>query len=592
MKELEYPFDSELILKKKKSIKRQFNESGKSFLTKKIAVLGGSTTSDIVKVLDLFLLNQGIRAEFYESEFNKYWEDVMFDNEELVQFQPDIIYIHTSTRNILTYPDVEYSDKQIDELLDETFEHYCLMWEKAEREYHCPIIQNNFEQPYYRLLGNRDVYDLHGRLNFINRLNEKFYEYARTHKSFYINDINYMSACYGIDKWSDPFYWHMYKYAMCVAAIPEFCYNLSVIVKSIFGKNKKAFALDLDNTLWGGVIGDDGPENIEIGHENGRAETYTEFQNYIKAHKKLGILLTINSKNDYATAMEGLKRPDSVLREEDFIVIKANWNPKDCNIAEIAQELNIGTDSLVFIDDNPAERHIVKEQFAGIAVPEVGLPETYIRIVDRSGFFEVTDFSEDDLKRNEMYIANSQREKQKHSFTDYNDYLRSLEMKAEIAPFSETFMSRIAQLTNKSNQFNLTTLRCTQSDVERFAADDAYITLYGRLEDKFGDNGVVSVLFGHKKDTCLHIDLWLMSCRVLKRDMEYAMMDRLVGECQKCGLKGIYGYYYPTAKNGMVKDFYKLQGFELVTENTDGSTVWYFEIPEEYKNKNKVIEVK
>lgn len=597
MKELEYPFDSDYINKKRKSLKRQLlaENEGTKMLHKKIAVLGGSTTHDVVQILELFLLNQGIEPEFYESEYDQYWQDMMFDNPELMEFRPDLIYIHTSTRNIIDFPTVRDSEADIDALLTQTYKHFEEVWEKAFNTYACPIIQNNFEQPFYRLLGNLDFTDLHGRVNFVNRLNDMVAKYAREHKNFYINDINYMASCYGLQKWSDPFYWHMYKYAMAVPAIPEYSYNLSNIIKAIYGKNKKAFVLDMDNTLWGGVVGDDGADNIEIGQETSLGQVYSEFQGYLKAHKDIGVLLTVDSKNDEENALSGLNRPDSVLKPDDFTVIKANWENKDRNIVEIASELNIGKDSLVFVDDNPAERHIVKSQVPEVSVPE--MPEDsaqYLITLDRSGFFEPIALSEDDLKRNEMYKANAERAKQQASFTDYTEYLKSLEMHAEIKAFAPEYMSRIAQLTNKSNQFNLTTKRCTQAEIEGFAADPEYITLYGKLTDKFGDNGVVSVVFGHedeKDKKVFHIDLWLMSCRVLKRDMEFAMMDALAEECRKRGIKTVYGYYYPTAKNGMVKEFYALQGFEKISEDAEGNTVWKFEIADDYDAKNKVIEV-
>ena len=593
MKELEYPFDSEYILKKSKKIKRELSESGTDFLHKKIAVLGGSTTHDIIRVLEVFLLDRGIEPEFYESEYAQYWQDVMFDNPELTEFAPDLIYVHTSNRNVTSYPAVADDAERIDAMLEEQYEHFRVMWDKIEEKYHCPVIQNNFEYPFYRLLGNQEAVLLQGRISFLNRLNEKFYQYARSHESFYIHDINYISAAYGLDKWSDPFYWHMYKYAMCMQAIPEFAYNLSNIIKSIFGKNKKSLVLDLDNTLWGGIVGDDGVENLEIGQETSMGQVYSEFQSYVKAQKEIGVMLNINSKNEYDNAIAGLNHPDGILKPEDFILIKANWEPKSRNISAIAEELNILPDSLVFVDDNPAERNIVGVQNSGIAVPEIGTPEQYIRVLDHAGFFEVTNLSEDDRKRGEMYKANMEREKQQQNFGDYREYLLSLEMKARIMAFEPMYMARIAQLSNKSNQFNLTTRRYTQSDIEQFAADENYITRYGKLEDKFGDNGVVSVVLGRKDmaGKALHLELWLMSCRVLKRDMEYAMMDAVVQECRTCGIATIYGYYYPTAKNSMVKEFYAAMGFAKITEEADGSTVWQFDIPADYENRNTVIEV-
>ncbi len=592
MQELQYPFNSEYILKKAKSIKRALQAEKVSRIPKKIAVLGGSTTHDIIKVLELFLLDQGIAPSFYESEYARYWQDAMFDNQELKEFAPDLIYIHTSNRNITEYPTALSDEKAIEELLDRQYRHFEMMWEKLDADWHCPVIQNNFEFPFYRLFGNQDGVDHHGRVCFINGLNQKFYEYARTHDNFYINDIQYLSACYGLDTWADPFFWHMYKYSLCLPAVPILAHNVAGIIKSVYGKNKKALALDLDNTLWGGVVGDDGVENLEIGQETSMGQVFTEFQEYIKAHKDLGIMLNVVSKNDEENAIAGLNHPDGILRPEDFIVIKANWEPKSRNLMEIAAELNILPESIVFVDDNPAEREIIRTQAPGAAVPELDRPEHYIQILDKSGFFEVTRLSEDDKKRNRMYKADQERKRQEESFGNYEDYLNSLQMVGTIRPFEPLYMARIAQLTNKSNQFNLTTRRFSQSEIECIAADAGYLTLYGKLEDKFGDNGVVTIVVGRIEEQILHMELWLMSCRVLKRDMEFAMMDEVVARCAEKGITKIRGYYYPTAKNAMVKNFYELQGFEKLSEDEEGNAVWELEIPQAYEKKNHVIKVR
>lgn len=591
MKELEYPFDPDYILAKKKKIKRELLEQNISFIDKKIAILGGSTTSNIKLILELFLLNYGIRPTFYESEYNQYYQDAMFDNEELQTFAPDLIYVCTSNRNITRYPLLSDDADTIDGLLEAEKNKFYGIWDSLASRYHCPIIQNNFEMPFYRLLGNKEASDVHGKIHFLTRLNLAFYDYAQKHDNFYICDINYISADYGLKEWSDPFYWHMYKYAMNVSAIPYLAYNVANIIKSILGKNKKGFVLDLDNTLWGGVIGDDGVDNIVIGPEESEGQVYSEFQRYIKECTQLGVILNVDSKNDEENALAGLKHPDSELHPDDFIVIKANWNPKDQNLQQIANELNLLPESLVFIDDNPAERHIVTEQLKGVVAPEIGQVHQYIQTIDRGGYFEVTTLSADDQKRNEMYKENAKRAQLEASFSNYTDYLLSLEMKGIIRPFEPVFMARIAQLTNKSNQFNLTTKRYTQTEIEEVAASDQYITLYGKLIDKFGDNGVVSVVIGHVVEDICHIALWIMSCRVLKRDMEFAMMDSLVKRCQERGISEIRGYYYPTAKNAMVREFYALQGFDKIVEDADGNTQWKFVINDDYENKNHVIDV-
>ena len=586
---LEYPFDPNLIQKKKIKIKLELKDNN-NFLKKKIAILGGSTTSEIKDILELFLLNYGIDPTFYESEFGQYWQDAMFDNPELEALSPDLIFIHTSNRNIAAYPIMGMSSVNVEEMFTQQYRHFEMMWEKLQEKYHCPIIQNNFEMTYFRLLGNKDASDIHGRINFLTKLNLKFYEYAEGHQNFYINDINYLSAFYGLEKWSDPLFWHMYKYCVSMPAIPYLSFNVANIIKSIYGKNKKAFVLDLDNTLWGGVVGDDGVEGIEIGHETPMGQVYSEFQSYLKAHKDLGIMLNINSKNDYDNAIAGLNHPEGTLRPDDFIITKANWENKDRNIMDICQELNIMPDSLVFVDDNSAEREIVCSQIPGVAAPNIGTVEEYITILDRSGFFEVTNFSEDDTKRNEMYKVDAERVKMQQSFENYDEYLRSLNMQAVIRDFDSIYLPRIAQLTNKSNQFNLTTRRFSEADMEVVAKRDDYIRLYGKLSDKFGDNGVITVVMGRIDGDTLYMELWLMSCRVLKRGMEDAMLDSLVDEALKRGISKIKGYYYKTAKNAMVKDFYGKFGFEKLGETIDGDSEWLLDLAG-YQNKNSIIKV-
>ena len=592
MRELEYPFDSELIRKKRlKYRKALLSDTTTKYLEKRIAILGGSTTDEIKNMIELFLLNVGIEATFYESEYNQFYEDGMFDNARLVEFKPDLIYIHTSSRNISNWPKTADKPEDVKALLDAELERFRGLWDHLFEKYHCPIIQNNFELPFYRVLGNQDAVMLQGKSYFVNQLNEGFYQYARERENFFIHDINYEAASYGIAEWSNPFYWHMYKYALAVPAIPFTAYGVATIIKSILGKNKKVLALDLDNTLWGGVIGDDGAENIEIGQETALGQTYSEFQNYVKDLKGIGTLLTVISKNNEDVARSGFERPDSVLKVEDFVSFKANWEPKDQNLLAEASELNLLPESFVFVDDNPAEREIVRQGILGAAVPEINRVENYIQILDHAGYFEPTKLSEDDLKRNEMYLENAKRNHAQLAFTDYGEYLKSLEMTGTIKPFQDLYMSRIAQLSNKSNQFNLTTRRYTQAEVEETAKDGRHITLYGKLEDKFGDNGVVSVVIGEIKGLELHIDLWIMSCRVLKRDMEYAMMDRLAEEAQARGLHSLYGYYYPTAKNAMVRDFYSTLGFDKISEDEAGNTCWKFDLTKPYTKKNKYISV-
>ncbi|MCR5122615.1 MAG: HAD-IIIC family phosphatase, partial [Ruminococcus sp.] len=449
------------------------------------------------------------------------------------------------------------------------------------------------EQPFYALMGNMDCWH-HSALGYAaNVMNLKFAEYAQENKGFYLLDLCRTAAEYGLERWHDRSYWYMYKYMCAREAVPYIGYQLALIVKSVYGKNRKLLALDLDNTLWGGIVGDDGVNGLSIGQETGVSQVYYEFQKYVRQLKSIGTVLTVCSKNEEENALAGLNHPEGALRPEDFALIKANWEPKDKNLAETVGRLNLLTSAIVFADDNPAEREIVRQSLPDAAVPELTDPESYIRIISRNGYFEPISVSADDLKRNEMYRQNAKRAELAASVGDYGEYLASLEMTAEIAPFAPIYYQRISQLTNKSNQFNLTTQRYSESEIESFAKSDEYITLYGKLSDRFGDNGVVSVVIGHlgQSGENLYITLWLMSCRVLKRDMELAMLDSLVEAAQSRGVKRLVGEYFPTAKNKMVKNFYDdVLGFRLVIAEADASK-YDLDITN-YTNKNKYIAVR
>ena len=573
-----YPLDTAQLLRKKRRIRRELLAQLPNPLHKNIAILGGSTTNEVADQLGLFLLRYGIEAAFYQSEYGRYWQDAMFGTPELDAFAPDVIYIHTNWRNIETFPTTASTPAEIEEMLEAEYNRFAAMWQALANKFHCPIIQNNFDRPNYRLLGNRDVWDPHGRTNFLARLNQKFYAYAASHENFFINDIDYLSADYGLTAWGDAFYWHMYKYAMCLDAIPSLANSLANIIKSIYGRNKKVLALDLDNTLWGGVVGDDGVDGIAVGPEVPEGQVYAEFQSYCKALKSIGVVLAVDSKNDEQNALAGLNHPDGVLRPDDFVAIKANWDPKDRNLQAIAEELNLGVDSFVFADDNPAERAIVAAQLPGVETPALDGAENYIKMLDHGGYFEVTALSGEDLKKTELYHANAERRRAQAAFADYGAYLDSLAMKATIRPFEPLYLQRIAQLTNKSNQFNLTTLRCSEEDIRAMSTDPAWLCLYGKLEDRFGDNGVVTVVAGQQEGALLHLRLWLMSCRVLKRGMEDAMMDAVVADAAARGVKTICGYYYPTAKNAMVKEFYAEMGFARIKADENGNTVWNLDV--------------
>jgi FkbH-like protein len=588
---LDYPFRIDVIHKKKKSLKASLLKGG-PFLDKKIGILSGSTTDEIKDVLELFLLREGIRPHFYQSGYNRYYEDVMFPNEALERFEPDIVYIHTTQANITHVPLMTDSRDIVEAKLAGEMTKFASLWERIRSTYDCTVIQNNFELPHYRVLGNLDFSAFQGGTHFTARLNLAFAEYAQTHRDFYINDINYLSASFGLGKWHDPNFWHAYKYALSYDAIPSLAHNIARIVTALCGRSKKCLVVDLDNTVWGGVIGDDGADNIKIGKETPVGEAYSAFQQYAIELKRRGIVLAVCSKNDPEIAAQGFAHPDSILSINDFAAFKASWDQKDLALRQIASEINIGLDSLVFVDDNPAERDLVRRQVPEIAVPEMGSDVAdFIAFIDRAGYFEPAALSADDLQRTKFYKANLERQNLQTDIADYGEFLASLDMTAEIAPFSPKYLDRITQLINKTNQFNVTTKRYSASDVETMSRDPRMLTLYGRLKDKFGDNGLISAIAGTVKDATLHIDVWVMSCRVIKRDMEFAMLDELVRECIARGINRIAGYYYPTAKNAMVADLFSRLGFTLTTRAEKGDTEWTFDVGRGHERTTRAIEV-
>ena len=585
----EYPLERLLI--KRKSIRKQLLE-GKSLKDIRIAVLGGSTTNELVDLLEILLLDSGFRPTFFQSEYGRYYEDAVLEPEIVANFKPDLVYIHTGIQNIQSFQPVACTEADFPGFVGAELSRFKSMWTSLAAAVGCQIIQNNFELPAYPTLGNLDPVSPGGQSRFILELNRQFAAEAATNPRLIIQDLCAISGQLGLKNWFDPERWFSYKHANTVEGSFAIASSVASIVRALYGRSRKVLVLDLDNTLWGGVIGDDGPDKIVIGKETPVAEAYTAFQEYCLSLRERGILLAVCSKNNEEIAKRGFEHPDSVLKLEHFSAFKANWDPKHENILAIARELNLGPDSFVFVDDNPAERSIVESQIPGIAVPDVGNEVAkYASIVDAGRYFELITLGKEDLSRAKLYEENAERAKLEQKFANYGEYLDSLEMSAEIDAFNSTYMERIAQLTNKTNQFNLTTRRYTLAEIESSVTDGNHIGLYGKLTDRFGDNGLISVVLGRQEGDALHLDLWLMSCRVLKRDMEVAMLDGLVERAKPRGIQTILGYYIPTPKNGMVQDHYEKLGFTLVTtEEATTSTVWSLDVPS-YQPRTRHIRI-
>lgn len=558
----------------------------------RIAVLGGSTTNEFVDLLEIHLLDAGFAAVFRQSEYGHFYEEAVHNVAELKAFAPDIVYLHTSCRNVLATPSIAATEDELAVVVEEEVGRYRQIWSSLQSELTCQIIQNNFELPQHNLLGNLDAVVAGGSVRYYLALNAAFAEEAARNPRLVLQDVLSLSAQLGLVNWFDPPRWFSYKLLLTVEAHVLLARSLTSLVCATFGLSRKVLVLDLDNTIWGGVIGDDGVDRIQIGKETPIAEAFTAFQEYCLKLRERGVLLAVCSKNEEETARSGFRHPDSVLKLEHISAFRANWEPKHENIMSIAQELNLGTESFVFADDNPAERSIVEANVPGIAVPELGSnPVDYISILQAGRYFESISLSQDDLARAAQYAGNSQRAAAQRAFANYGEYLDSLEMVAEIERFRPIYLDRITQLTNKTNQFNLTTRRYTLAEMEGIQANPAYIGIYGRLADRFGDNGLVSVVLGRRNGSELYLDLWLMSCRVLKRDMELAMLDSLINEARIADVQRIIGIYIPTKKNAMVADFYERIGFEQVSMASDGSTTYKIDVLG-YRSQNTHIRIK
>ncbi|MBD5655103.1 MAG: HAD family hydrolase, partial [Candidatus Eremiobacteraeota bacterium] len=390
-------------------------------------------------------------------------------------------------------------------------------------------------------------------------------------------DVAALAEVVGLSNWHDATQWHVAKFAFDAGFLPLYADHVCRIIAALRGKSRRCLVLDLDNTLWGGVIGDDGLEGIVLGQGSGTGEAFLDIQRMALGLRRRGIVLAVSSKNDDAIARVPFARhPEMLLREEHIAVFSANWNDKASNIVGIARELSLGIDAMVFFDDNPAERSLVRRTLPAVAIPELPLdPALFGQTLLAAGYFEAVAFSEEDRKRAGFYRDNARRAALQGQVADIDGYLASLAMRIVFAPFDATGRSRIAQLVNKSNQFNVTTRRYAEADVAAFEADPRAFTLQVRLVDTFGDNGMIAVVIVMPvADDAWEIDTWLMSCRVLGRRVEQMVLREIVHHARAAGIRRLIGRYLPTERNGMVADLFEKLGFRCLGGEPPGETLW------------------
>ena len=540
----------------------------------KLAVMGDCATQHLAAAVRGYGIHAGLGLTVFDADYNQIDAQVMDPGSELYAFAPNAVLIQMCTEKLYEAFCAAPPDRRA-AFAEDTFGRIRRIWEQINANARVTIFQCNFpllDDGCFGQYGNKtpDSFLFQQR-----KLNYLLMEGCQQVKNVYILDLDAIQAACGREAFSDPKLYYIAKMPISVDMLPAVAKKVVDLVQVLRGAAKKCVIVDLDNTLWGGVIGDDGLSGIQVG-ELGTGHAFSDFQAWLKELKNRGILLAVCSKNNESAAREPFeKHPEMVLRLEDFSMFVANWEDKASNIRTIQKQLNIGMDSLVFLDDNPFERNLVRSIIPEITVPELPEdPAMYLQYLRGLGLFEAASYSAEDSGRTRQYREQAERAVFASSFQSYDAYLEGLGMEAVAAPFDPFHYPRIAQLTQRSNQFNLRTVRYTEAEIEAIARDEGHICLYFMLKDKFGDHGLISVVILDKQDRdTLFISEWLMSCRVLKRGMEEFIVNKILQTAGEHGFRRVIGEYLPTAKNAMVQDLYEKLGFTRVSETRFESDV-------------------
>ena len=542
----------------KKNLKKDFS----GFKQLKLALLGDSATQFLAQAIRGMGYDKQLDISIFDADFNQVDRQILDFSSELYLFQPYITVIFEAGHKLLQkfnrMDEGARSSFAVDQL-----ERISSLSNILQNNLKSKVICFNYAEEDDRIFGN---FANKVQSSFIfqqRKLNYLLAEYAAMNAGFYICDISSIQNTIGRENMFSPSIYINSDMVLSIDALPVVSASVVQMIAAIQGQIKKCVILDLDNTVWGGVIGDDGINNIQIA-SLGIGKAFTEFQYWIKKLQQRGIIVCICSKNTESIAKEPFeKHPDMVLRLKDIAVFIANWENKVDNIKRIQQILNIGFDSMVFIDDNPFERNIIRQNIQEITVPEMPLdPAEYLEFLYSLNLFETASYSIEDAKRTEQYQKESERNIDQASFANENDFLKSLNMISEVQPFNSFSIPRVAQLSQRSNQFNLRTVRYSEDDIKDIATSDHYITFSFTLEDKYGDNGLICAIILEKNPpNKLFINTWFMSCRVLKRSMENFVLNYIVNFARNNGYQVIVGEYIPTEKNDLVKDHFANLGF-------------------------------
>jgi FkbH-like protein len=544
----------------------------------RLGIISNATSHFLVPTLIATAARHGIALECIEAEFGQLMQEALTPTSSINRAKPDAVLLAVDYRGLplhVSLGDPEAAQQTVAAALG----HLETIRAGIRAHSGAICIVQTVARPPETLFGHLDAAVRGTQRTLVDDFNRGLTESVAGTEDLLL-DVAGLAETVGLANWHDPTLWNLAKLPFAADFLPLYVDHVCRLIAALRGKSRRCLVLDLDNTLWGGVIGDDGLDGIVIAQGDATGEAHLDVQKTALALRGRGVVLAVSSKNnDDIARLPFQKHPEMLLREEHFAVFQANWSDKATNIKAIAEELSLGLESLVFLDDNPAERAIVRQTLPQVAVPELPTDAAlFARVLLASGYFESITFSEEDRKRASFYQDNARRVALQKQVADIDAYLASLDMVMTVQPFDETGRSRITQLINKSNQFNLTTRRYTEAEVAKLEHDPDCLTLQIRLTDTFGDNGMICVVICRRTDRQWDIDTWLMSCRVLGRRVENAVVQELVAMARRHGIERIVGTYRPTERNRLVEDHYKKLGFSLVDGQDGGTTTWELDV--------------
>jgi FkbH-like protein len=561
----------------------RLNEAS-GFASIPLAILSSSTVDHLPPAIRVAGLRRKLLIDVHVGAYGQYRQDILLADSSLHQFKPKVVLFSLTAREVLAGIPLGASAGQVDEIIARSIGELRMLWRKARDTFNATIIQQTFIDIAEPLFGSYDRVVPAAPTRVIARLNDQLAD-AAGEDGVLVVDVARAVERDGIDAWFEPGRWFQGKLEIAPKAAPVYGDMVARIVAALRGLSKKCLVLDLDNTLWGGVIGDDGLEGIVLGEGSAAGEAHLALQRYAKQLSERGIILAVCSKNDPTIAESAFhQHPEMLLKRADIAAFVANWNDKAENLKVIAKKLNIGVDSLVFVDDNPVERARIRESLPMVAVPE--LPDdvaNYVSCLASAGYFEAVAFTAEDRQRAGLYAADAERGALLESSQSMDDFLRGLNMSVAYGPFTPIDLARVVQLINKTNQFNTTTRRYSSEEVASITGSEKALTLQFRLLDRFGDNGLVSAMIlrptGEHPDT-LEIENWVMSCRVFGRDLEAEAMNIAVEAALARGVQALFADYIATSKNDVIKELYPNLGFANVNPATaaNGATRWVLDL--------------